>query len=304
MSDEPTSRQLVDELVSLLTVTPLGGDRFEGARTPPEGPSGAGRVFGGQVIAQALAAAVATAPEDRPVHSLHGYFLRMGLADDPIAYRVARDLDGGRFSNRRVTAEQHGQDGELRPILSLAASFQRLETGLSHQDPMPQVPRPEDLPTDLDERRAELDRYPEWFRARLGAPRPIEQRTVERLRWLDPEPLPPVCHVWWRTAAPVLSDDPRVHRAVLAYASDLAMLRTAALPHAVSWFNDKMQEASLDHAIWFHDDFRADEWTLFVTRSSWAGRARGYITGQMFQAGRLVASVTQEGLIRLLEPRD
>ena len=300
MAEEPSLQELVDELVALLTVTALDSDRFEGARTPPNGASGGGRVFGGQVIAQALAAAVATVPEDRPVHSLHGYFLRMGAESLPIEYQVTRDLDGKRFSNRRVEALQ-AADGKLRPLLSLTASFQRPESGLQHQDPMPQVPGPDELPSDLDERRAELDRYPEWFRARLGAPRPIEQRTVERLRWIDPEPVPPVVHMWWRSAAPIASYDPRVHRAVLAYASDLAMLRTAALPHGVSWFNDSMQEASLDHAIWFHDDFRADEWLLFVTRSTWAGRGRGYITGQMFQDGRLVASITQEGLIRLLD---
>jgi acyl-CoA thioesterase-2 len=301
MSVEPSLQKLVDELVAVLTVKPLGNDRFEGARTPPEDSHGEGRVFGGQVIAQALTAAVSTVPEDRPVHSLHGYFLRMGAETRPIEYQVARDLDGGRFSNRRVEALQ-AKDGELRPILSLTASFQQLEPGLHHQDSMPDVPGPDELPSDLAERRAELDRYPESYRARLGAPRPIEQRTVERLRWIDPEPLPPVCHTWWRSAAPIGSDDPRVHRAVLAYASDLAMLRTAALPHAVSWFNQAMQEASLDHAIWFHDDFRADEWILFVTRSTWTGRARGYITGQMFQDGRLIASVTQEGLIRLVKP--
>lgn len=302
MSDEPLLQKLVDDLVAVLTVTPLGEDRFEGARTPPGGVHGEGRVFGGQVIAQALAAAVATVSEDRPVHSLHGYFLRMGADTRPIEYNVARDLDGGRFSNRRVEARQ-AKDGEIRPILSLTASFQQLEPGLHHQDPMPDVPGPDELPSDLDQRRADLDRFPEWFRARLAAPRPIEQRTVERLRWIDPATVPPVVHMWWRSAAPIASDDQRVHRAVLAYASDMGMLRTAVLPHGVSWFSDPMQEASLDHAIWFHDDFRADEWLLFVTRSTWAGRARGYITGQMFQDGRLVASVTQEGLIRLLEPK-
>jgi acyl-CoA thioesterase-2 len=302
MPEDPSPQKLVDDLITLLTVKPFGGDRFEGARTPPERVYGEGRVFGGQVIAQALAAAVATAPEDRPVHSLHGYFLRMGAATQPIEYRVARDLDGGRFSNRRVEARQ-AKGGESRLLLSLSASFQQPEPGLHHQEPMPQVPGPDGLRSDLEERRAELERYPEGLRQRLGAPRPIEQRTVERLRWIDPEPLPPVCHTWWRSAAPIASDDPRVHRAVLAYASDLAMLRTAALPHAVSWFSQPMQEASLDHAVWYHDDFRADQWLLFVTRSTWAGRARGYVMGQMFQDGRLVASVVQEGLIRVLGPK-
>jgi acyl-CoA thioesterase-2 len=229
---------------------------------------------------------------------MHGFFLRMGDNAEPIEYQVARDLDGGTFSNRRVQAVQHA-----RPILSLSASFQRREDGLFHQDAMPVVPGPEGLPSDVEERRAELDSYPEHLRASLGSLRPIEQRTVERLRWIDPEPVPPVCHIWWRTPAPIESNDPRIHRAVLAYASDLAMLRTAALPHAVSWFSDPMQEASLDHSVWFHDDFRADEWILFVTRSPWAGRARGYTTGQMFQDGRLIASISQEGLIRMVNPK-
>lgn len=298
MSHEPALQHLVDDLVALLTVTPLGGDRFEGAQTPPGAISGADRVFGGQVMAQALAAATAAAPEDRPVHSMHGYFLRMGANTHPIEYQVARDLDGGTFCNRRVQAVQ-----SCRPILSLNASFQRRETGLSHQDAMPNVPGPEGLQNEVDLHRAQLDRYPERLRSLLDKPRPIEQRTVEPLRWIDPQAMPPVSHTWWRTSAPIRSDDPRVHRAVLAYASDLAMLRTAALPHAVSWFSDPMQEASLDHSIWFHDDFRADDWILFVTHSSWAGRARGFTTGQMFQQGRLIASIAQEGLIRMLPPK-
>jgi acyl-CoA thioesterase-2 len=165
---------------------------------------------------------------------------------------------------------------------------------------MPDVPGPEGLPGDIEERRAVAHLLPERLRKPLTALRPIEQRTVERLNWALPQASPPTAHVWWRTPAPIASDDPRVHRAVLAYASDLAMLRTASLPHAVNWFDGSLQEASLDHSIWFHDHFRADEWLLFVTHSAWAGAARGFISGQMFRRdGRLVASVTQEGMIRL-----
>jgi acyl-CoA thioesterase-2 len=298
MSSQFSPQKLVDDLVALLTVTPRDGDLFEGAPTPPGALSGTGRVFGGQVVAQALAAAAASAPEDRPVHSLHAYFLRMGDSNRPIEYHVARDLDGGTFSNRRVQAIQ----GE-RLLLSLSASFQRLEPGLNHRDEAPQVPGPETLPSEFEERLAELHRYPGKPRDIVRTKHAIEQRTVERLRWIEPEALPPLCHTWWRAAAPIPSDDPRVHCAVLAYASDLAMLRTAALPHAVSWISDSMQEASLDHSIWFHDDFRADEWLLFVTRSPWAGRARGYTTGQMFQNGRLIASTAQEAMIRMLKPK-
>ncbi|MFT4026074.1 MAG: acyl-CoA thioesterase II [Novosphingobium sp.] len=294
MFDDPPLQQLTDDLVALLTVKPLGEDRFEGSRIPAG--TGHGRVFGGQVIAQALAAAEATAPEDRLAHSLHAYFLRMGDDDQPIDYRVDRNLDGGSFSNRAVTASQAG-----RPILTLNASFHRREGGLSHQDAMPEVPGPEGLPTDVEERREYLHLLPEAYRKSLGSLRPIEQRTVERLHWAEPEKLPPRAHIWWRTPAPIPSDDPRIHRAVLAYASDLAMLRTATLPHGINWFSSKMQEASLDHAIWFHDEFRADEWLLFVTDSTWAGRSRAYITGRIFRRdGALVASITQEGMLRLL----
>lgn len=294
MFDDPPLQKLVDDLVALLTVKPLGDDLFEGARIPAG--TGHGRVFGGQVIAQALAAAEATVPEDRLAHSLHAYFLRMGDDNQPIEYAVGRNLDGGSFNNREVKANQAG-----RPILTLNASFHRREEGLHHQDEMPDVPGPEGLPTDVEERRSYLHLLPESHRATLGALRPIEQRTVERLNWAEPAAAPPTAHIWWRTPAPIQSDDPRVHRAVLAYASDLAMLRTATLPHAINWFNSRMQEASLDHAVWFHDEFRADEWLLFVTHASWAGRSRGYITGRMFrQDGTLVASVSQEGMMRML----
>jgi acyl-CoA thioesterase II len=296
MADDPTPQQLTDDLIALLTVQPLGRDRFEGVRVP-SGTS-YGRVFGGQVVAQALAAADATVPEDRLAHSLHAYFLRMGSDEAAIDYQVHRNLDGGSFNNRQVTASQGG-----RPILTLNASFHRLERGLHHQDAVPEVPGPEGLPSEIEERRAKLHLFPENRRAALGQLRPIEQRNVERLDWIEPSSAPPVMHTWWRAAAPIASDDPRVHRAVLAYASDLAMLRTATLPHAINWFGSEMQEASLDHAVWFHDDFRADEWILFVTRSSWTGRARGYITGQMFaQDGRLIASTSQEGMIRIRQP--
>jgi acyl-CoA thioesterase II len=293
MHQDPSPQQLTDDLIRLLTVQPDGDDRFVGARIPPG--TGHGRVFGGQVIAQALAAADATVPEERHAHSLHAYFLRMGDDSQPIAYDVERNLDGGSFSNRQVRASQSG-----RPILTLNASFQRLEDGLAHQDPMPEVAGPEGLPSDVEERRANLHLFPERARPAMGALRPIDQRTVERLNWAAPEPARPTSHIWWRAPAPISSDDPRIHRAVLAYASDLAMLRTASLPHAVNWFDGTIQEASLDHAVWFHDRFRADEWLLFVTHSSWAGRGRGHITGRIYRRdGRLVASVVQEGMIRL-----
>lgn len=301
MSNDRTPEQLIAELTAVLAVQPLADDTFEGARTPPQSLSGAGRVFGGQVIAQALVAAAATVPDDRPPHSLHAYFLRMGDDEKPIRYDVARDLDGGSFSNRRVAASQADGD-QRRPILSLNASFHRREEGVSHQDPMPDVPPPEDVADDIEKRRPKLHLYPEHRRIAMGTRRPIEQRTVEDLDWIDPKPVPAVMHTWFRACAP-LGDSLALHRAVFAYASDLVMLRTATLPHGIHWFGGAMQEASLDHAIWFHDDFRTDEWMLFQTRSSWAGRARGYTTGKVFtRDGRLVASASQEGLIRMKRP--
>jgi acyl-CoA thioesterase-2 len=292
MPQEDTPQQLVDNLVALLKVEPSGENHFTGAATPAGQGTGTGRVFGGQVVAQALAAAEATVPEDRPAASLHAYFLRAGDDTKPIDFAVDRDLDGGSFSNRRVVASQDG-----KPILTLSASFHRLEPGVHHQDAMPDVTGPDELLGDLEQRRLNLDRIPpERIEAFLAA-RALEHRSVES-HLLDSSPAAPVSHVWFRATAP-LGDDPRVHRAVLAYASDFAMLRTSMLPHGLNWLRGEVREASLDHAVWFHDDFRADEWLLHATDSPWAGRARGFTRGQIFsQDGRLVASVSQEGLIR------
>jgi acyl-CoA thioesterase-2 len=296
MVQDRTPRELIDELTALLQLEEVGDDAFDSVPTPAEAQSGAGRVFGGQVIAQALTAAALTSPDDRAPHSLHAYFLRMGNDDAPIRYDVARDLDGGSFSNRRVAASQSG-----RTILSLNASFHRREDGLHHQDPMPDVPPPEEVVDDIEKRRPNLHLYPEARRTAMSQPRPIEQRTVEGLDWIHPTPTSSLMHVWFRACAP-LGDSPALHRAVFAYASDLFMLRTTTLPHGTHWFNGDMLEASLDHSVWFHDDFRADEWLLFQARSAWAGKGRGYATGKVFaRDGRLVASAAQEGMIRLVK---
>ncbi|MBW8784745.1 MAG: acyl-CoA thioesterase II [Novosphingobium sp.] len=296
MSHDPEARRLVDELCDLLRVAPAGDDRFVGARTPLGAGTGTGRVFGGLVIGQALAAAEQTVDEDRPAHSLHAYFLRAGDDTRPIDYAVMRDLDGRSFSNRRTVASQ----GE-KPILSLTASFMRRADGFRHQDPMPEVPGPEGLASNEELRRTWLDKLPPERRQAFGARRPIEQRSIEEKSWMTGTAMPPVSHTWFRAIAP-LGDDPRLHRAVLAYASDFTLLATATLPHGISWMKQQIREASLDHAVWFHDDFRADEWLLYVARSGWAGRARGFVTGQIFAPdGRLVASVAQEGMLRLVE---
>lgn len=290
-ADDPTPEELVRWLLKLLDVKPGDdADRFTGRRKR----GGVGRVFGGQVIAQALAAAERTVAADRGAHSLHAYFLRGGSEDHEIDFAVARDLDGGSFSNRRVVASQQG-----RPILNLVASFQRHEDGVSHQDPMPEVPGPETLPSERELRaRYALEVADPVRRAQMTMPRPIELRPVEKRHWMGGEPSEPRAHTWFRAVAP-LPDDAKTHRAVLAYASDMTLLGTCALPHGLSWTKGNAMSVSLDHAIWFHGDFRADDWLLYATDSPWAGNGRGINRGRVFtRDGRLIASVAQEGVLR------
>jgi len=289
-SVSPTPEELVADLVLLLDLEPRGADRFVGRRKK----GGEGRVFGGQVIAQALAAAERTVDPGRHAHSLHCYFLRGGSEDYPIDFRVERDFDGGSFSNRRVVASQQGQ-----PIMNLTVSFQVPQDGLEHQFfPMPDVPGPENLKSDAQLQRELAELVPNQYRDRLLAPWPIDTRPIEPRDWIAPVKSEPLAHCWFRTVAP-LHDDPRIHRAVLAYASDMHLLATATRPHGVNWYRGEIKAASLDHAIWFHEPFRADEWLLHVTDSPWGGGSRGYTRGQIFATdGRLVASTSQEGLIR------
>lgn len=299
MSEPKTPEQLVAGLVRLLTVTREGEDDFTGRRQV----GGVGRVFGGQVIAQALQAAQATAPEGLEAHSLHAYFLRGGEEGIDITYRTARDFEGRSFANRRVVASQAAEDGSNRPILNLTASFQRPEEGLEHDDAaMPDVAPPEKLESDMDVRRAIAeragDRMPENQRAIFLRPRPIDMRTAGRLHWMNREPSEPRAHSWFRTVAP-LPDDAALHRAVIAYASDFTLLGTSALPHGLSWMRGELVGASLDHAIWFHRPARADEWLLYATQSPWSGGGRGMNLGRIFnREGQLVASVAQEGMMR------
>lgn len=295
MSDHPSPSETIAGFVRLLSVRGEGDDRFVGG---PQ-PGGVGRVFGGQVIAQALQAAQATAPDGMAAHSLHAYFLRGGEEGLDTGYEVARDLDGRSFANRRVAARQGGA-----PILTLTASFQREEDGLEHQEAaMPDVPPPDDLKPDFEHRRDVIekigDRMTEAQRALFLRPRPIEMRSVGTLHWMNREPSAPQAQSWFRACAP-LPDDPALHRAVIAYASDYTLLGTAALPHGLSWFRGELTGASLDHAIWYHrPDARADEWLLYATESPWSARGRGYNRGMIFdREGRLVASVAQEGMMR------
>ena len=293
MSATKTPEEIVAGLVRLLTVTPAGDNAFTGDQQP----GGVGRVFGGQVIAQALQSAQATAPEGMEAHSLHAYFLRGGREGVDIDYTVAADFDGRSFANRRVVAMQEGS-----PILNLTSSFQKPEAGLEHDDsPMPDVPAPEDLPSDAELRQkfiAEMGEVSEVQRTLMLRPRPIEMRTSGELHWMSSGTKPPRAFSWFRAVAP-LPDDPALHRAVIAYASDFTLLGTSALPHGLSWARGELKGASLDHAIWFHRPARADEWLLYATDSPWSGGGRGFNRGRIFtRAGELVASVAQEGVIR------
>jgi len=286
---DPTSEALIANLKALLDVEEIDTDLYRGARQP----GGKGRVFGGQVIAQALMAATRSTSTNRIAHSLHAYFMRPGDEDHPIIYRVSRDYDGGSFSTRRIIAFQQG-----KPILNMAASFQANESGFDHQADMPPAPDPETLPDAAERRRRILETVPEAQRAWFMRPRPFDLRPVSREGWLTGERLDPSQLIWFRATAPV-EDDATMHRAMLAYASDMYLLGTAMRPHGINWLDGKVQTASLDHALWLHADFRIDDWLLYVTDSPWAGGARGFNRGTIYtRDGRLVASVAQEGLIR------
>ena len=290
-----TPEDLVAGLVALLDVEELDTDLYRGMKLP----GGRGRVFGGQVIGQALQAAQRSVA-DKDAHSLHAYFMRAGDDALPIIYRVVRDFDGKRFANRRVIATQSGQ-----PILNLAASFQVPEDGFHHQDAMPlDIPPPEELKSESELRAEAADQMPEEFRAAfLRRSSPIDIRPLYPRSWFHPVTREPKNFSWFRAVAPI-GDDPAMHRAVLAYASDMALMATSMMPHGVNWMTPGMQSASLDHAVWIHEPFQADEWMLYATDSPWAGHARGMNRGQIFtRDGRLVASVAQEGLIRLRTPR-
>ncbi|MFN4020481.1 MAG: acyl-CoA thioesterase [Erythrobacter sp.] len=302
MTDTPSNEELLASLVALLTVEKRAADVYAG---PPQA-DGVGRVFGGQVLAQALQAAQGSVTDGKRAHSLHAYFLRGGREGAPIEYRIERDFDGRSFANRRVVASQEGEDGTPVPILNLTASFQRPEEGLEHNDsPMPDVPAPEDLRPDMEQRRELAEKWGERLseqqRRMMLRPRPIEMRTCDALHWMSRDPRPPRAHTWFRVCAPIAggTDTPALHRAIITYASDYTLLGTSALPHGLSWMRGELVGASLDHALWFHRDCRADEWLLYATDAPWSGGGRGFNRGRIFnRAGELVASVAQEGMMR------
>lgn len=282
------------ELIELLSLERLEDNLFRGQSRD----IGTKYVFGGQVLGQALSAAQATMTEPRAAHSLHAYFLRAGDIEHPIVYDVDRTRDGGSFSVRRVSAIQHG-----KVIFFCAASFQEAEAGAEHQLSMPEVPRPEDLepaPAIPPEKLALLPTKVQRWLDRQG---PFEFRHVYPRDELHPPKRPPYQQVWFRLSSPV-GDAPELHRALLAYASDFHLLGTATFPHGISYYQPNVAMASLDHALWFHRPFRADEWLLYSLDSPSAQGARGMARGLVFDgAGRLVASTAQEGLIRVAPPQ-
>ena len=285
----PPTQPVVSELLELLTLERIEDNLFRGQSRD----IGTKFVFGGQVLGQALEAAQRTV-SGRLVHSLHAYFLKAGDIEAPIVYEVDRARDGKSFSTRRVVAIQHGQ-----PIFNCSASFQHDEPGAEHQLSMPEVPRPEDIeppqavdPEQFSHISAKLQR---WM-ARGG---PFEFRHVYPRDEVKVPKRPPFQHVWFRLVDRI-GDEPDLHRAMLAYASDFHLIGTATFPHGISYLQPNVQMASLDHAMWFHRDFRADDWMLYAQDSPRASGARGFNRGSVFtRAGELVASVTQEGLIRL-----
>ncbi|HEY5623650.1 MAG TPA: acyl-CoA thioesterase II [Gammaproteobacteria bacterium] len=280
---------LLADLVSLLELEQVENRIFRGQSRDIGSP----RVFGGQVLGQALTAAYHTI-EGRIAHSLHAYFLRPGDVKAPIVYDVDIARDGRSFSNRRVVAIQHG-----RPIFNLAASFQIPEDGLEHQAAMPDVPGPDEL-HDMSATPEEMLReVPEKMRRFLTRKRPFEVRPVEPVSLLSLEPSDPLRHVWLR-AVDKLPEDQELHQNLLAYMSDFQLIGTATLPHGIHFSEGGVQMASLDHAMWFHRPFRVDDWLLYSMESPNAASARGFALGQFFDIdGKLVASAAQEGLVRL-----
>lgn len=284
--------QPLDILLDLLELERLELNLFRGRSRD----IGSGRLFGGQVLAQALVAAGRTVDEGRAAHSLHGYFVLPGSVDTPVVYQVDRVRDGKSFTTRRVLAIQEG-----REIFTATCSFHVAEAGIEHGAPIPAVPAADALPRELDLVRALAHRIPEPLRDVYTQDRPIDFRPVAPVDPFAPEKRDAVKHVWFR-ADGVMPDDPLLHQAVMAYASDYGLLGTALLPHGLSFMMRRVQAASIDHAVWFHRPFRVDEWLLYASDAPAAHGARAFTRGSLFTAdGALVASTAQEGLIRLRE---
>ena len=288
-AENPPAASAVDRLLSILDLEALEDNLFRG-RSPQQSWQ---RVFGGQTLGQGLVAAVRTVPQERVAHSLHAYFLLPGDLNRPIIYSVERVRDGASFTTRRVTATQHG-----RAMFVMSVSFHKQEQGLEHYSTMPKVPPPEDLPSEQDLKARILAELPEVMRKYWEQERPIELRPLDASRYFSREKRPAEQMVWLR-ASGRLPDAFPLHQCVLAYASDFSLLDTALIAHGKLMFDKDIQLASLDHALWFHRPFRADEWLLYVQDSPSSHGARGFCRGSLFRRdGVLVASVAQEGLMR------
>lgn len=281
-----------DSLLKVMNLEALDRDLYRG-QTQKQGWQ---RVYGGLVLAQALSAAMRTVEPERIAHSMHGYFLLGGDTGHPIVYEVERVRDGTSFNTRRVKAIQHG-----RPIFVLSVSFQKQEHSLEHQSEMPAVPPPEEVPSVKELVGIYGDRLPANARSFWQQERPFEMRPVDASRYVTRAPAPPRQNIWVRATGTV-GDDPNLHRCLLAYASDFTLLETALIAHGRLLFDTDIQLASIDHSMWLHAPARVDDWLLFAQESTFAGSARGFCRGSIYtRDGRLVASVTQEGLMRLRE---
>ena len=288
-TNDAAPQSALQDLLRTLDLEPIEDNLFLG----PRGIEGWQRVFGGQVLGQSLVAAARTVEPGRLMHSLHGYFLLAGDPARPILYDVERIRDGGSFTTRRVKAIQHG-----RPIFSMSSSFHKDEPGFEHQAQMPDLPPPEALPNPKDAIDQHIDTLPPAMRSYWSRERPIEMRAPDLSRYFTREKKPPAQSIWIR-ANGTLPDDPVIHQAVLAYASDFTLLDTALIAHGKLLFDADVQLASLDHGIWYHRPFRADEWMLYVQDSPSAFGARGFCRGSIYtRDGQLIASVVQEGLMR------
>ncbi|GAA5135935.1 acyl-CoA thioesterase II [Thalassotalea piscium] len=281
--------QVLEELLSLLKLEPIEQGLYRGQSQD----LGFRALFGGQVMGQALSAAQETVDPTRHVHSLHSYFLRAGDATKPVVYEVEIIRDGRSFNTRRVKALQHGH-----VIFYLTASFQALEEGFEHQNTMPVVAPPEEVPSYRDFIVKHQHYIPENIRDKFLAEKPIELRPIEQYNWIKPEKMPPVCHMWIK-ANGKMPDDLRVHNYMLAYTSDFHFLPTALFTHGVSYWQPNFQLATIDHSMWFHRPFKMDDWLLYVIESPTSVGGRALVRGQIYaRTGELVASTMQEGVMR------